>query len=863
MNKNIDRDKRLTIATAAILLMAVFTVMCTTASAAVCDEPCGTKVLQCTNGAVTKDAVYALVIPGVTQGVPGMAVGFWDANGNGAFEDGECIYIDTNAGLPPFPAPGVNRVEPGDIRLCGYCGDDPNAPLMACDNEIGLPLTYPDNVPVGQRLAGYVDADLNGYYDINDPLYLDMDRSQTVTPDDLRLTGYMGYDPYTVVRTGDADCNVASPILLYDLVVQGVPFAIVTPINNLLGFVDSSCDNLWDNREMLAAGQATGEDKLYLQQPVLVNPNSLNVLDPFEDFVTIGDFRLYMPPDEPCWPECGTKVQQCDPETTYPLLIPGVDATFANGLIPPMWIRWVDVNTNGEFDAGVDHVYIDTGGPSASVEAGDVRLTEACGCDPNTVVGQCSFCDIGDTFAPIGITPQAVVGFVDLNGNGFYDLNDPLYLDTSQFGVLNGVGIVSGGDIRLTERTVGGNTYPAYSIVQTGDADTYMNPVNLIDPVAAPAVPVTPINTLLGFVDSNCDGLWNTDGTDKLYLQQVVFPLAPPGIVDINQFDRFTTIGDYRLYMPLDEPCWPDCGTKVVECDIDATDAILRPIWDLFGTISGGPVPMSIAVSTSGCVYIDVNNGTGGPRVEVGDVRLTSCCGMEPNTVVDDCDCDYGTPHAAMPPQNTLLGYVDINDNNIYDINDALYLDLDQVGAGSDGHVSPGDLRLTGRTDAGMSYDPYTFVAIGDLDETGSAVGNTLRAPKTNAPLWGPGGGRWQNPSSYLGFRDSNCDGFWDTLDGGDELYLQQMVPEPFGALQEPQFNMFSTIGDFRIYIPPGSPPTCLGDLNNDGTRNFDDVLVIVANWGPCAGCPADLNNDGTVNFDDVLVIVANWGPCP
>jgi len=59
------------------------------------------------------------------------------------------------------------------------------------------------------------------------------------------------------------------------------------------------------------------------------------------------------------------------------------------------------------------------------------------------------------------------------------------------------------------------------------------------------------------------------------------------------------------------------------------------------------------------------------------------------------------------------------------------------------------------------------------------------------------------------------------------------------------------------------TPPDCPADLNNDGYRNFDDVLELVANWGPCTGCSEDLNNDGYVNYDDVLVIVANWGPCP
>ena len=784
-----------------IAAMMVLAMITTAVMAAICDEPCGTKIEQCTNNTATKDAVYALVIPGVTPGVPAMALAFEDADSSGAFEDGECVYIDTDAGVVLPPA--QNYVESGDIRLCGSCGSNPNTPVMACDNEIGHTLTYP---PRPQAFVGYVDVDLSGYYDITEPLYLDMDGSSSITLNDIRLTGFMGYDPYTVVKmvggVPDADYDMASPMPLNDLVVQGG--AIVTDMNDLLGFVDTSCDNMWDNRTTLGnAGQpvATGEDKLYLQQPVLVNPNTARILDPFEDFVTIGDFRLYMPPNETCWFECGTKVQQCDLDATYPLLIPGSDITLAQGPVPGMLIRWVDVNSNGVFEGSVDHVYIDTDGVGPTVQAGDIRLTAACGCAPNTVVGVCSQCDMDDTYAPP--MPQTVVGYVDVGARaGVYDLGDPLYLDTSAINGV-GVGVVSGNDIRLTERTVGGTTYLNWTVVKSGDKDTYINPVGLNDLMAPHGAPVTPINTLLGFVDSNCDGRWASDGTDKLYLQQIVFPLVAPGIPGINQFDRFTTIGDFRMYMP-NETCWPECGTKVVECDIDETGALLRPMHDT-PTQDGAIPQMAIATSASGCVYIDVNINTGNAEVEVGDVRLSKCCeDMEPNTVVKSCDCDYGTP-LNYPPANSLLGYVDDpNNNNIYDINDPLYLDLDQNGPGADGFVSPGDLRLTERTSVNplwQRFAPYTIVKVGDWDEDSSAVGNTLRCPKNNIPLTVTT--PCMNVNYYLGFRDSGCTGLWDGLGGGDELYLQQMVPEAFGVnVQEPQFNMFSTIGDFRIYMP-------------------------------------------------------------
>jgi hypothetical protein len=41
-----------------------------------------------------------------------------------------------------------------------------------------------------------------------------------------------------------------------------------------------------------------------------------------------------------------------------------------------------------------------------------------------------------------------------------------------------------------------------------------------------------------------------------------------------------------------------------------------------------------------------------------------------------------------------------------------------------------------------------------------------------------------------------------------------------------------------------------------------DDVLVIIASWGPCSGCAADVEGNGVVAVDDLLAVVAGWGLC-
>lgn len=60
--------------------------------------------------------------------------------------------------------------------------------------------------------------------------------------------------------------------------------------------------------------------------------------------------------------------------------------------------------------------------------------------------------------------------------------------------------------------------------------------------------------------------------------------------------------------------------------------------------------------------------------------------------------------------------------------------------------------------------------------------------------------------------------------------------------------------------------PSCLGDLNDDGQVDTEDLFILLAAWGPCSDpqeCPADLNMDAEVNTEDLFMLLANWGVCP
>ncbi len=53
----------------------------------------------------------------------------------------------------------------------------------------------------------------------------------------------------------------------------------------------------------------------------------------------------------------------------------------------------------------------------------------------------------------------------------------------------------------------------------------------------------------------------------------------------------------------------------------------------------------------------------------------------------------------------------------------------------------------------------------------------------------------------------------------------------------------------------------CLGDSTGDGVIDFDDMNLVLTNWGMTGvGVPGDLDGSGIVDFDDLNLVLANWG---
>ena len=55
---------------------------------------------------------------------------------------------------------------------------------------------------------------------------------------------------------------------------------------------------------------------------------------------------------------------------------------------------------------------------------------------------------------------------------------------------------------------------------------------------------------------------------------------------------------------------------------------------------------------------------------------------------------------------------------------------------------------------------------------------------------------------------------------------------------------------------------TCFGDIDGNGAVDVNDVLAVLADWGPCRDCAADLDGNGEVDVTDLLAVLAAWGDC-
>ncbi|MFK7962262.1 MAG: hypothetical protein AB8G96_17260, partial [Phycisphaerales bacterium] len=102
-----------------------------------------------------------------------------------------------------------------------------------------------------------------------------------------------------------------------------------------------------------------------------------------------------------------------------------------------------------------------------------------------------------------------------------------------------------------------------------------------------------------------------------------------------------------------------------------------------------------------------------------------------------------------------------------------------------------------------------------------------------------------------------------------DDEFAGDITTSPCAAsqmLEGPRRPLF--LNAFAAVVPADGfsfdPPAAIADANCDGAVTFDDVLAVLASWGPCERgcetCLADFDESGNVDFADLLAVLATFG---
>jgi hypothetical protein len=130
--------------------------------------------------------------------------------------------------------------------------------------------------------------------------------------------------------------------------------------------------------------------------------------------------------------------------------------------------------------------------------------------------------------------------------------------------------------------------------------------------------------------------------------------------------------------------------------------------------------------------------------------------------------------------------------------------------------------------------------------------------------------GRTQ-PTMTIELSASGPDGPFEVIVSGapDNGRYQWRTPADLPSSENGYLRLTLSTDPPTVVMTPGAftivnPNVIPGDVNGDGIVDTEDLLLLLASWGPCPDppedCPADFDGNGTVDTADLLILLANWG---
>lgn len=306
----------------------------------------------------------------------------------------------------------------------------------------------------------------------------------------------------------------------------------------------------------------------------------------------------------------------------------------------------------------------------------------------------------------------------------------------------------------------------------------------------------------------------------------------PAGCYDLNVYDSFGDgmqyqgiVGNYTLTL--------DDGTVLAQM-VDGGD---------FGSQATHEFCLTATV-IPGCTDIGACNFNPSAGSDDGSCEYLTCsgctdsaaCNYDPSATIDNGGCDYETCSGCTDP---------LAEN--YD-----------AGAAID--------------DGSCTYSDCTPVTLSvTTDCWGEEVSWVLTDEASNAIASSPAGA-YGNQQTYQwsGCLTAGCYTFTISDEYGDGMFGSQ-----YGNC-EVDGDYFLTDGEGNVLFQMGEPDygfsidedfcidvegaVCIGDLNNDGTVDASDILLLLAAYGCSQDCNADIDGDGLVNTADFLIILSVFG---
>jgi hypothetical protein len=121
-----------------------------------------------------------------------------------------------------------------------------------------------------------------------------------------------------------------------------------------------------------------------------------------------------------------------------------------------------------------------------------------------------------------------------------------------------------------------------------------------------------------------------------------------------------------------------------------------------------------------------------------------------------------------------------------------------------------------------------------------------------------------------FGLNDGNYStpgGTANSVDTVENVFVANPISGPWTVsifaddiVDDAHWETLSLDADFALVVVAAD--LCLGDITGDHVVGVADLIRVLTFWNNPFGQQADLNNDGHVNMADLLLVIANWGPC-